>query len=185
MQFGTSERTKSRTYFPRVGSFTSCRNPTRLEISQRNRPSALSLAECLSHRMECTERSPNTKTPTAPSLRQLYSNSKLLMVSTLPGLGGRYQQHTKYGPRSECTKAQIRYATSDISTRVTRGAHSSNTKTKTRPPHWPSVSRLASTWSPSSSTFSMALPKNVSFEVTHYEQLIVRFPQQSCDFGCV
>ena len=41
------------------------------------------------------------KTPAASSLCFRYSTSKLLMVSTLPGLDGLYQQHIRYGPRSE------------------------------------------------------------------------------------
>ena len=100
-------------YFARVGSLTICRSPSRSDVSHNSRPSTLSLAECVSHGMLCTFKSPNTKTPTAPFLCLRYSTSKLLMVSTFPGLGGRYQQHIRYGPRSECTITHMRSATSD------------------------------------------------------------------------
>ena len=144
-QSGTSVSTKSRMYFPRVGSFTSWRSPIWFEVSHSRRPSALSRAECVSQRMLCTFKSPSTNTPTAPSLCVRCSASKLMMVSTFPGFGGRYQQHIRYGPRSVCAKTHTRSATSEISTSVTRGAYSSNMNTKTPPPHWPSRSRRTRT----------------------------------------
>ena len=116
-------------------------------MSCRSRRSTLSLAECCSHRTECMFKLPRAKNPTAPSLSLRYSASKLLMDSTFPGIGGRYQQHTRYGPRSECTMAQMRYATSDLSTSVIRAAYSSSTNTN-------STSQLAFSIAPSKQLIS-------------------------------
>ena len=68
VQSVTSVITRSRMYWLRVGSLTFCCSPSLLATSKRVRPSTLSRAECLSHRIECTFKSPSTNTPTAPSL---------------------------------------------------------------------------------------------------------------------
>ena len=97
--------------------FDELAKPNLSNVSRSSLPSTLFRAEYVSHRMETRVQ----VAPPATSLCVRFSNSKLVMESILPGLGGWYQQHTRYGILSECTMAHMRSATSDVSTNVTRG----------------------------------------------------------------
>ena len=50
--------------------------------------------------------------------RRVFAILKILMELTLPGFGERYQQHAKYGLKSECTITEIRLADANCSSSV-------------------------------------------------------------------